>query len=44
MIKLCRENLSKKKKEKPASLEVGNVEIPALILESGHVHEKWQVT
>ena len=43
MIKLYRENHGKKRKEKIASTELGKVEIPALILESGQIHEKWYV-
>lgn len=41
MIKIFKENYNKKKKEKVPSAEVGRVEIPALILESGNIHEKW---
>ena len=44
MIKVHREN-SKKRREKQVqgSTELGKVEIPALILESGQGNEKWSV-
>jgi len=41
MIKIYKENHSKKKKEKAVTTELGWVEIPTLVLESGSVHEKW---
>ncbi len=44
MIKVHRENHSKKRREKQqvlGSTELGKVEIPALILESGQGNEKW---
>ena len=42
MLKLYRENFSKKKREKvsPAT-DLGRVELPALILENGQMMEKW---
>ena len=45
MIKVHRENHGKKRREKQVlgSTEMGKVEIPALILESGQGSEKWSV-
>ena len=38
MIKIYKESHSKKK---AVTTEMGRVEIPTLVLESGSVHEKW---
>ena len=41
MIKIYRENYSKKRREKAPPTDIGKIEMPALILESGQLMEKW---
>ena len=41
MIKIYRENYKKSRREKTPATDVGKIEMPALILESGQLMEKW---
>ena len=43
MIKIYRENYSKKRREKAPPTDIGKIEMPALILESGQLMEKWYI-
>lgn len=43
MIKIYRENYSKKRREKTPATDIGKIEMPALILESGQLMEKWYI-
>ena len=43
MIKVYRENYNKKRREKTPATDIGKIEMPALILESGQLMEKWYI-